>query len=469
PHNIMLSCSGDAKVTDFGIAKAQARMTRTSTGMIKGKVAYMAPEQAQDKPLDKRSDQFSLGLVLWECLTGERAYRGESELAVLRRVTRCDLVSPRTLRSDIPEALEQIVMRALRSDPQARFNDLSEMEHALSTWRFSMGPAGAVSLAGLVAELEEKPQVLSEGGHAVDRGTLVLPNAGADEPAPHPPSDWSLPSESVTTLAEECSVEPSMISVIPKERIPREASTSTWNRLWRRPWSMAALVSVVVVILSSLFWGGDGAFGRFDDHTRSPDNPSEQLGDVPTTTAQSRQDNESQVAVKGSRDDSTLIVQSIPSGADIFVDDVAVGLKTPASLPGLVRHSPVRLSLLHEGFAKTTRTLTPSSVQQSVEIVLDTIKQPEPATKPTETVAKPAAAKRKKKNKRHGSLSLRSSGIWAHVYLGSRKLGTTPLDGVSVPEGEQTLRLVNPIAKVDKQIKIKVIAGQHLQTSIALE
>src|SRR6185436_2415472 len=86
PHNIMVRADGVTKVVDFGIAKAANRAVRTQTGFIKGKLAYMAPEQIRGEPLDGRTDQFALGVVFWEMLTGRRLFSADDDFRLLQSV-----------------------------------------------------------------------------------------------------------------------------------------------------------------------------------------------------------------------------------------------------------------------------------------------------------------------------------------------------------------------------------------------
>jgi serine/threonine protein kinase len=94
PHNVLVSKVGEVKVTDFGIARAAERATHTSTGIVKGKVAYMSPEQAQGLPFDHRLDQFATGIVLWEMLTGTRLFTGDSDVFILKKVLACEIPAP---------------------------------------------------------------------------------------------------------------------------------------------------------------------------------------------------------------------------------------------------------------------------------------------------------------------------------------------------------------------------------------
>jgi serine/threonine protein kinase len=130
PHNVLLSHDGDVKVMDFGIAKAADRITRTSTGIIKGKIAYMAPEQAAAAVLDHRVDQFATGLVLFEMLTGRRAFDGPDAMA-LRRALSGEVEPPSLVSKEVPPELDEIFLRATRRNPEDRYPDMRAFERAL--------------------------------------------------------------------------------------------------------------------------------------------------------------------------------------------------------------------------------------------------------------------------------------------------------------------------------------------------
>jgi len=131
PHNIMVRGDGVTKVVDFGIAKAANKSTRTQTGVLKGKLHYMAPEQASGGEVDGRSDQFALGVCLWELLTGERLFKGDNEIQTINKVLACEVVPPSTVVPDLPTELEAITLRMLKKDPAERFPRCGDVAKSL--------------------------------------------------------------------------------------------------------------------------------------------------------------------------------------------------------------------------------------------------------------------------------------------------------------------------------------------------
>jgi eukaryotic-like serine/threonine-protein kinase len=134
PHNIFVTYDGTTKVVDFGIAKFSPRMSSTRAGTLKGKLAYMSPEQVRGEPIDRRTDIFALGVVLWELTTGQRLFRMDSDLDTLKRVQECAVLRPSSIVRGYPVDLERIVMKALAKNRAERFltaRELSRMLHSM--------------------------------------------------------------------------------------------------------------------------------------------------------------------------------------------------------------------------------------------------------------------------------------------------------------------------------------------------
>ncbi|HNN93550.1 MAG TPA: serine/threonine-protein kinase, partial [Pseudomonadota bacterium] len=131
PHNILISFSGDVKISDFGIAKVAERASAQSTGTVKGKLAYMSPEQITGQPLDGRTDIYSMGIVFWELLTRHRLFFGPDEHDVIRRVRDGIVPSPRQYNQDLPEEVEKIVMKMLVANRSQRYQSAGEVVRAL--------------------------------------------------------------------------------------------------------------------------------------------------------------------------------------------------------------------------------------------------------------------------------------------------------------------------------------------------
>ncbi len=131
PQNILVGVDGTTRITDFGVARAAARLTTTRTGQLKGKLAYMAPEQAKGQDVDRRADIFALGIVLWEALAMKRLFKGDGEAETLSRVMNEPIAPLRSIVPTLPASIEAVVMRALERDPAKRFATAAELGEAL--------------------------------------------------------------------------------------------------------------------------------------------------------------------------------------------------------------------------------------------------------------------------------------------------------------------------------------------------
>jgi TonB family protein len=244
PQNILISYEGDIKLCDFGIAKAASKASKTQSGALKGKIQYMSPEQAWGKPIDRRSDLFSLGVVLHELLTGERLFRGDSDINVLEKVRLAEVPPPSSANPEVPHNLDAVVLKALAKEPDDRYANASDLLRDLDSVLYSYTPApGSADVAiylhrlqaeeGAVAEAKEREaaQAVEEAeptarkrkskGAPVSRKTSSTPKAAAVVPpaaappslppppaaAPPPPREPSRPAREVFGSLEAQSAE----------------------------------------------------------------------------------------------------------------------------------------------------------------------------------------------------------------------------------------------------------------------
>jgi serine/threonine protein kinase len=139
PQNVLVSFEGEVKIIDFGIAKAAGKGAKTQAGILKGKFGYMSPEQVRGLPIDRRSDIFSCGIVLYELLTGERLFVGESDFSTLEKVRNVEILPPSTYNRKIPDELERIVLKALAKDVEDRYQNAIDLHDELQAFVYTAG------------------------------------------------------------------------------------------------------------------------------------------------------------------------------------------------------------------------------------------------------------------------------------------------------------------------------------------
>jgi serine/threonine protein kinase/tetratricopeptide (TPR) repeat protein len=196
PQNILVSYEGEVKLVDFGIAKAAMGGQETKTGVLKGKLAYMSPEQAWGKPVDGRTDLFALGIVLYEAVTGERLFTGNDEISILEKVRKAEVTPPTQLNPSIPPELEVVLQKAMAKEPENRYQTASEMEMALEELITKKGYAfSSLSLSHYMQALfsdeilkdTRRFQLVTSQAHPIapveDRSTVVRPAHSPAAPA----------------------------------------------------------------------------------------------------------------------------------------------------------------------------------------------------------------------------------------------------------------------------------------------
>jgi serine/threonine protein kinase len=212
PQNILVSREGEVKVTDFGVAKASTHQTKTRTGIIKGKVAYMSPEQCLGEVVDKRTDVFALGIVMYELLTRRRLFRDKSDLLIMQKITGEDVPAPSTVNKDVDAELDAICAKALARTREQRFQSAADLAEALDAW--VVGRNVGDSRATLARWFEANASDLAITSGEVTQAHIST--ASVSRPASRQESTSATPS-----LA---SAETAMIRSRPEERLPSRAA-----------------------------------------------------------------------------------------------------------------------------------------------------------------------------------------------------------------------------------------------------
>jgi serine/threonine protein kinase len=242
PQNILIGADGVPRVLDFGVAKAAGRVHTTREGQVKGKLAYMAPETLIGRSLDRRTDVYAAGVVLWETLTLQRLFAADTEGAVVASVLHTKVEPPSTVASEVPKALDALVMRAIDRDPATRFASAREMALALED---CIPVASATRLTEWVEGLAS--EVLAQRAKALarienDSGTGYVPAlpAGAEpaepvtapsQPPVHEPDGEGSPAEGslmAASLAEGSQISSVSVSTSALHHIVRRGRRRWW-------------------------------------------------------------------------------------------------------------------------------------------------------------------------------------------------------------------------------------------------
>ena len=464
PHNIILSRAGEVKITDFGIAKLAAAASMTQTGTVKGKLAYMSPEQATGAVLDRRSDLFSLGCVLWELLCGRRLFAGANDLATLENLKSAPIRPPSAFAPAVPAVLDELVLALLARDRERRPGSAAEVGRRLEAVLRALPELDrATALANLFQELF--------GQRPTPRGTAVMP---AEEPAAA-----GAPLEDAVTVASQAHAAHHLQPKAPPEGsgepiggsgepiggsgepiggsgepgdgiepIGPDAETDVKSRppAGRGPlrwWLLPLMLGPLAALLLVLWLLGPD---------RTPDESQVAAADQEPTTDRaggSQQDPEKQavMVIDGA---TGRRVGGTPAGGEVAGGEVA---GTSDGTPdGGTREGPVSDGGVKVAGVKVAGTPDGSTPDGS-----------NPGGNPDGA----AATADRSRRAAHGRLSLNVIP-WARVRLGKRLLGDTPLRRVRLPAGRHLLLLVNGELGVRRRIRVEIRPGQHTRRLVDL-
>jgi serine/threonine-protein kinase len=210
PQNILVGIDGVPRVFDFGVAKAAGRLQDTRDGSLKGKVAYMSPEQLAGRPVTRRSDIYSAAVLLWELLAGRRLFEADNEAAIIPKIMSPQLQPPSSVNPAVPKTIDDIVMRGLMFDPERRYPTARAMAQDLERngglvaateigeWVSDRAAAAIQKRANRIADIESRD--ISEVSGA---GPMSIPGAryvGGTNPPPGPTGSITVPPGSTRRL-----------------------------------------------------------------------------------------------------------------------------------------------------------------------------------------------------------------------------------------------------------------------------
>jgi serine/threonine protein kinase len=267
PQNVLISREGEVKLADFGIAKAIGKREKSSTGVIKGKFAYMSPEQAVGAELDARSDLFSVGTLLYILTTGKKPFDAPTDLETLMQVRRARFEKPSALLPDFDPDVERFLARALRSERSKRFQSAEQMADRLDKMLIKLGqPTGPAALKRWLDNLSARDGVLPPGDARVapieqPAGTVELGSAelelldvpsarGEDEDEPY--QDISDARTELAFTTPGVSVQPLRTSARNQTRgdVPEEATVVAHAGYPERPEPEAETQAITIVVPS---------------------------------------------------------------------------------------------------------------------------------------------------------------------------------------------------------------------------
>jgi serine/threonine-protein kinase len=273
PQNILVTLTGNVKVTDFGVAKALGSSHEaTAAGQIKGKAAYMSPEQAAAGTVDRRSDIFALGIVLYEITTGKRPFHGENQIATLKLLLEGRFEPPGAIVPGYPRELEAIVMRAMAMDPSERFPSADRMKVALEEWLARSGPVVTETQVGALVR-ERVGEVVEERQSRI-RERMKAPafDPRASQPTFSPPGEAS--SSKISAPSAVSHVAPAGgVAVTPSGAMPSVSLPSIPIAMPQRTGPSPAMLGVVIGLAAFVVLALVGV-GLFIAKRGEPDAPA---------------------------------------------------------------------------------------------------------------------------------------------------------------------------------------------------
>jgi len=350
PKNVMISFDGGVKVMDFGIAKAASRDYETRTGVIKGKISYLSPEQVQGARLDKRSDLFSLGIVFYEMLTGTKCFKGESDFSILFKIKNSEFEQVNVVNPAVDLNIAPIVLKSLAQNREDRFQSCEEMAKEIEKYLSSHNiDPSETDIAGFMQEIE--PSFRDKASAMVE----YFPEEGEMTKGAvfQLGEDGQIPAEIETMIAEEnLGIDSSRIKM-PDTKIPDEGTQLVSMQPvieQAQPQRSLFLYGLVGVVLLALIVAGLALTGIFSSSRTNVDYTGTATG-FNQTGGKSPQ--------SGQTFAFSLPVNSDPAGASVMINNNEAKEKTPMTLKGEgAVGEKLEIRVFKDCFSEKTQTIT---------------------------------------------------------------------------------------------------------------
>ena len=386
PSNILVSYSGEVKVADFGIAKAQISAYNTKGGILKGKFEYMSPEQASGLDLDHQADIFATGIILHEMLTGRRLFKTDSDVKTLEKIKAGDVQPPSALNPAVPKRLDDLVLRALAVDREERFEDARALQTALLEFMYPATPdLTRENLGHFLTELFSA-EIRGERDR-LEAGTKAAANLHETAPEIDLHAEWEESPGSGQTLHTQPS------------RMP-----------------LVAAILALFVLGAGLVW-------------------------VATQQASQIEQVAAPTEVKQKKPAEMQVLISPKIDAVVTINDKVIGNGSHVIHANLIPHQEFELKVEAEGYQTYTDRYT-ALPGERLRLPITMIPTPEPtpvptatttASTPTETINPPVTTSAPpietpvQQPAASGKVTVNVRGGWAEVYIDGDRVDTTPL------------------------------------------
>ena len=457
PQNILLSFDGIIKIVDFGIAKAAGKMQHTRTGVLKGKYSYMSPEQVKGDNIDHRSDLFSLGIILWELITGKKLFPQGNSMAVMRAVVENEIPPPTQYNPQCPGQLERVCLTMLEKDPDRRYQSASEIHVALENLLKDLGLISSpMHLSAFNRELFSDrlkkliPQRESEIIQTISSDKLeeiVFEGVVSNKIKPAEISH-------VDSVSEKVKPPPINKNETDEADPDKQIELSRYDSNIHEPkkkgfrlmFGLSILIGLIMLILFVYNEFGFDFKKYFNDKDIDLSHgTSENQNEIKNNNTNNRNDDSilsgandiefNNVAQVNPKIKGTLKISSMPETANVYLDWDRVARKTPFVVKN-VSHGEHYLQIKKRGYEEWATTF---EINENGQVISkNALLQP-------------------KKSFRYGNLKVLSYPSGANVLLNDQEIGKTPvvIDNLPVDPLHTLVLKKNDYKKAERNIKLK--------------